>query len=385
MHLTDIVIKNLKAPEKGQKDYRDDSLPGFMCRVSQAGARTFYLMHGADRRRTALGKYPDVTLKMARSEAQRLLAEHTLGKHQAPRQTFLAALEAFLAFHAANNRASTTSEVRRILTKQFASLHRKQLADVTMHDITRITDRMIVGGYPSAATHAHMAVRNFLSWCARRRFLDRSPLEGLERPSKSTSRERVLSDDELRAVWKAADDCGQFGKIVKLLIATGQRRSEIGSMQFEWLDLENGTCTIPASVTKNRRPHTFPVGRGLLELRSPRLPGSGPYVFSARGSDGGKPFNSWSKAKASLDRKVAEHLGANTKLIPWTLHDLRRTYATNLQRLGIKLEVIEALLNHVSGTRAGIVGVYQKHRYEAEMREAVGTFERWFTLQINSG
>jgi integrase len=208
----------------------------------------------------------------------------------------------------------------------------------------------------------------------------------MEKPPLPKSRERVLTDDELRAVWKAAGKISvPFSQIVKFLIGTGQRRSEIGSMQFEWLDLENGTCTIPASVTKNRRPHTFPVGRGLLELRSPRLPGSGPYVFSARGSDGGKPFNSWSKAKASLDRKVAEHLGANTKLIPWTLHDLRRTYATNLQRLGIKLEVIEALLNHVSGTRAGIVGVYQKHRYEAEMREAVGTFERWFTLQINSG
>jgi integrase len=145
------------------------------------------------------------------------------------------------------------------------------------------------------------------------------------------------------------------------------------------------TICIPSTHTKNKRSHTFPIGSMCLSLLTQcSTKDTTSYLFPARGSKNSpKPFNGWSKAKAQLDKKVGDKL--SLPLQPWTLHDLRRTFATNLQRLSIKLEVIEALLNHVSGTRAGITGVYQRHRYEAEMREAANSYEAWFTKNIIGG
>ena len=146
-------------------------------------------------------------------------------------------------------------------------------------------------------------------------------------------------------------------------------------MRARWLDLAGNTCTFPSEITKNKKTHQLPIGVLSHALLAARLGTDSAFLFPARGSnEPSKPFNGWSKAKRALDAKAS--------IAPWTLHDLRRTHATNLQRLGIKLEVIEALLNHVSGSRAGIVGVYQRHRYEAEMREAVRVFDEWFSKVI---
>jgi len=365
MRLTDISVRNLPTPEKGQKDYRDEAFPGFLCRVSQGGTKTFVLVHGNERRRTTLGRYPIISLADARREAKRILAERTLGKHQAPRQSFKEALDVFLAHHEANNRPGTTSEVRRILTKQFASLHRHQLPDIATQDLTRITDRMMNDGRPSAANHAHMAVRNFLGWCARRQLLQHSPLEGLERPAGTPSRDRVLSDDELCAVWIATNAIkGHYAIIIKLLILTGQRRSEISNLRADYI-AGNSIC-LPNTMTKNKRAHAFPIGALSEGILTSNTTIGATVLFPARGKPD-QPFNGWSKAKKQLDQQA--------KIAAWTLHDLRRTFATGLQKLGVRIEVIEALLNHVSGTRAGIVGTYQRHRYEEEMRAAVELWE----------
>jgi integrase len=217
-------------------------------------------------------------------------------------------------------------------------------------------------------------------------------------------------------VWNAADAVeGHGGIIVKLLILTGQRRGEISSLQKSWIqnvydkescnkchDKEKSDCGVaqlvehsavnrvvagsspaaaaiclPTTITKNKRSHTFPLGNVACSILI-SYPSENSLLFPARGSTE-TAFNGWSKTKAQLDSKVRAN---SADLQPWTLHDLRRTYATNLQRLGIRLEVIEALLNHVSGTRAGIVGVYQRHQYEAEMREAVTQFDDWFAKVI---
>ena len=185
-------------------------------------------------------------------------------------------------------------------------------------------------------------------------------------------------------MWNAADQLGgAFCAIVKLLILTGQRRGEIGGLRTEYI--RGNTICLPSELTKNKRTHTFPVGKMARSILS-TLPITG-LLFPARGH-AGSPFNGWSKAKAALNTKIAISRGSEgdpRPLPPWTLHDIRRTYATNLQRLSVKLEVIEALLNHVSGTRSGIVGVYQRHAYEAEMRAAVETFEDWFRRIILAG
>jgi len=463
MRLTDIRLKALTPPEKGAKIYYCDSLQGFGVRVSQGGTKAFILATGKNRDRVTIGKYPIVGLAEAREVAKNLLAERQLGRHQSPKIALGAAIDLFTEQHVTNLAARTQQELTRLFTRYLPKLRTKKLADITTHDITAITDKAA----PSEGEQFPFACKTFFRWCVRRRLIPHSPLEGLELPSKWKPRERVLTDDELRAVWQASDDCGQFGTIVKLLILTGQRRSEIGSLQANWCSLTTGTTSklvhgavgehyqrageqkqvtadgeppplapshqsaadcelkesattgaqapsnssrhlletvaalfqpvicLPSTITKNKRSHTFPIGALAVSiLNSVTDISSACLMFPARGKED-SPFTGWSKAKAQLDKKInilQVDVGKepfsftltteNRKVDNWTLHDLRRTYATNLQRLGVKLEVIESLLNHISGTRAGIIGVYNRHRYEAEMREAVTTFEVWFNAAI---
>jgi integrase len=330
--------------------------------VSQAGTKAFILATGKNRDRTTIGRYPIVSLQDARKEALQLIGDRAGGKLHRTRMPFEDAIPLFVAEKTQKNRARTIVENERILRKYFVSLHRTNLPDITTPDITRILDKL--SDTPGSALHAFWTLRTFLRWCFKRGYFDRNPIERLDPPSRTVFRERVLTDDELCTVWQAADQTDhQFGAIVKLLILTGQRRSEIGSMQASYLT-DNQIC-LPSEITKNRRTHTFPIASTAAAILSSNITPSTTSIFPAKGQFD-QPFNGWSKAKAQLDQKA--------QIAPWTLHDLRRTYATGLQRLGVKLEVIEALLNHVSGTRAGIIGVYQRHHYRDEMREAV---ERW--------
>jgi integrase len=379
MRLTDMVVKNLPLPTTGQQDYRDESLPGFMCRVSQGGTKTFVLIHGMERRRTTIGRYPILGLADARAEAKRILAERTLSRHRPVRLRASVALPRFLAEKAGKNKASTLKITAGLIDNHRPRLLLKYLEDIRTDDVTEVTDKLLKKGQAGAAAHSFTAIRTFLRWCVKRRYLQHSPVEGLDKPGHDVSRERVLSDDELHTVWQAADELGShFGTIVKLLILTGQRRSEIGGLRTDYIQYIQ--ICLPKEITKNSRTHTFPIGSTALALISPRLHAAqnSKFLFSARGNEPA-PFSGWSKSKKRLDARIAIARGSEQEpspLPPWTLHDLRRTYATGLQKLGVKLEVIEALLNHVSGTRAGIVGVYQRHQYQEEMREAV---ERWET------
>ena len=370
MRLTEISLRNLPIPQRGQKSYGDETLPGFSCRVSQGGTRTFVLMHGRDRQLTTIGRYPVISLAEARAEAKRLLAEQTLGKRRPVRVAASEALTRFLGEQTQKNSAGTVKQTEALLRNHFPKLLLKSLEDVTTDDVTRVTDKLLEKEQPGAANHAFTAARTFLRWCVRRRYLQHSPIEGIELPAKAASRERVLTDDELKAVWSGARHIGYpFGTIVQLLILTGQRRTEIGSLQAGYL--VDDTISLPHGTTKNKKGHSFPIG-SLVKAALNTVPDlasltSDAFLFPAQGHREA-PFRGWSKSKVRLDTKA--------KIQPWTLHDLRRTFATNLQKLGVRLEVIEGLLNHVSGTRAGIVGIYQRHNFLPEMRVAIELWEK---------
>ena len=376
MRLTDKGVQSLKAPERGVKVYSDGTLTGFGVRCSQGGSRAYVLTRpGPSRTRVTIGKVGIITLADARVVARRMLAEETLGKHRPPRQTFAEALETFITTRKQRNRPKTAYETERLLQRYFKPLHGMQLEDIRAHHVTDITDDLSEQGLQSTAAHAHTAAHTFLRFCSQRHYIPFNPIADLEKPKAPASRERILSDDELRTVWYAADKIeGHFGAIVKLLILTGQRRSEIGSLRGDWLDLTNNTCSLPATITKNKRSHTFPVGKLALDVLSTLGFGYSKTddkcpLFPARGKPN-SPFNGWSKSKAQLDKLA--------KIEPWTLHDLRRTYVTTLQRLKVPLEVREALINHVSGqSRSGVAGVYNRHTYWDEMAEAVTHYEQW--------
>tara|TARA_R110000868_G_scaffold20217_1_gene85781 strand:- start:6533 stop:7168 length:636 start_codon:yes stop_codon:yes gene_type:complete len=193
------------------------------------------------------------------------------------------------------------------------------------------------------------------------------------------SRDRVINDDELKLILAHAfAEDSTFNNILLLLLLTGQRRNEIASLQSDGIDFKSKTITLPALVTKNKRPHTFPFGKmtemilkKALEKAEKRVPENAKQdapllLFPARGKD--TPFAGWSKAKPDFDK--------GCPVAHWTLHDLRRTCATNLAALGVPVHVTEKLLNHVSGTTSGIVAVYQRHAYIDEMREAIEAWEK---------
>jgi integrase len=355
---SDVFLRSLKPPEAGQVDYWDESFAGgcFGCRVSQGGSKTFILKK--DNRRHALGRYPHVPLAKAREAARLLLAERTLGKLRPHAISYTVAVERFIEEKKRSRRPRTYIEYERLLARlSFKSA----LSDITHQEAHRQLSRIEA---PSVYSHCLVVAKIFFNWCRRRNYVDRNPFDGLSQNDKKT-RDHVLTDDELKRVWKAANGSGTFGIIVKLLILTGQRRGEIAALRPEFFDA--AICTLPGTLTKNRREHSFPVG-ALCATVLPSARGREPtaLLFPARGEPE-HVFNGWSKSKRKLD----ELSGVRD----WTLHDIRRTFATNLAALGIAPHVVERLLNHSSGTISGVAAIYNRFQYMDEMRAAIALWE----------
>jgi integrase len=199
-------------------------------------------------------------------------------------------------------------------------------------------------------------------WAIEQGLCESNAVVGTGKAKEGGPRARVLSDAEIAAIWKAAPD-NSYGKIVKLLTLTAQRRDEIGSLGWSEIDTDEAVIALPAERTKNGRPHSLPLSASALAIlkAAPQVVGRNLVFGEGRGG-----FSGWSKAKAALD----EACGVKD----WTLHDLRRTAASGMARLGISLPVIEKVLNHVSGSFAGIVGVYQRHEFSEEKRAALNTW-----------
>jgi integrase len=199
-------------------------------------------------------------------------------------------------------------------------------------------------------------------------------MEGLAGPPAASARDRVLSDEELAALWQATGSIGHpFGPLFRLLILTGQRREEVAGMDWSELDRETASWLIRSYRTKNRKAQLVPLSGVAVEIvdklaDDQEWPRSG-YLFSTTGKT---PVSGFSKAKRRLDELMAELL--DERFSPWRAHDVRRTVATGLQRLGIRFEVTEAILNHVSGSRSGVAGVYQRYDWAFEKR---GALDAW--------
>ena len=260
------------------------------------------------------------------------------------------------------------------------------VSEITGHDIHQLIDEVRTRGVPGlerrrkgkselVAWVTLARVGRLFSWLVEQRVIEKNPCTGVSRPDTSTARERVLTDAELRWFWLACDELGEpFGPLLKLALLTGQRRNEVAGMTRAELSADGATWTLPASRTKNKRPHIVPLSRASQDLISSVhvIAGKPGYVFTTNGRS---HVSGWSKTKRRIDAKIAELAGQDVP--PWTIHDLRRTCAAGLQRLGVPLPVTERVLNYVSGSFAGIVGVYQRHEYAEERREAL---ERWAKL-----
>lgn len=273
---------------------------------------------------------------------------------------------------ALNLRESTAKENMRLLRRHFGHLENKRLEDITSADITRVLDGM--AKTPALLNAAFRSIRGFLNWCVRRGKLPHSPCEGMTLPVKPKSRDRLLSEAELGTVWHSAT-AYPFGTIVRLLILTGQRRGEIAGLRWDWIS--EHSITFPKHITKNGREHTIPIGNTTKQLIAdiPRLKDQ-PLLFPARGKD--TPYNGWSKGKKAFDADIAAYIQQerlNHTVEHWTLHDLRRTFATIHASIGTPIHITERLLNHATGTLTPIAAVYNRYSYFDEMKRAVEAYE----------
>ena len=385
--LTVRAIDTLAKPAT-RREVPDGLVNGLYLVLQPSGAKSWAVRYraadGRPRKYTIPGTYPAIDLKSARELAQSVLVEVAKGgdpaaakkaarsgaKAPADRDLVECVVDQFIERYAkANQKAETAAENRRLLVREVVGPWRgRRLGEVTRADVHELLDAVVDRGSPVAANRILAALRRMCNWAVERGIIAASPCDKVKPPTAEKSRDRVLSDDELRRLWAATDAIGwPSGPLVRLLLLTGQRRDEVGRMRWREVDLDAALWTIPKERAKNGQAHAVPLSAPALAiLRAlPRIDGgkgSTDYVFTTSGKT---PVSGYSNAKDALDRRMGEDTPA------WVLHDLRRTAATGMARLGVALPGIEKILNHTSGSFGGVVGVYQRHDYAAEKRHAL--------------
>lgn len=329
MRLTDITLRQLTV-ETGQKRYYDDSTPGFGVTVGKR-TKTFFVMRGQTRQLTTIGKYPEISLADARKQAKVLLT-------QTPTKTaptgLVATINAYLE--------DITPHVRPKTLKQYTN-YLKNAPDIPLANLSRDV-------LTTSSSHEVTSWKVFANWCIRNEHLTRNPFTFI--PVVYGSRDRVLSNDEIKLLWKY--DYPPFSDYLKLLLLTGQRRS-----QFTDFEIRGDTLFFPARIMKGKRDHTIPL-----------LPLARQYAESL------PPFNGWSKAKERLDKHVL--------IPPFVLHDARRTFSTICASLKIPIHVTEKILDHRTGSISGVSAVYNRYSFLEESRTALLTYETAIANLVNA-
>src|SRR6516165_8165411 len=243
------------------------------------------------------------------------------------------------------------------LRNHCSPLHRLRLDQIDRRKIAALLGEVETSCGPASRNRTRAGLSSFFSWCISEGLLETNPVAGTSKASQNGSRERVLTRDEMRALWRSLGD-DRFSDTVRLLLLTGQRRNEIGKLQWAEVNLTGKMIMLAPDRTKNSREHCVPLSAQALAIlaRQPRRNSSG-FVFSDKG------FQDWNRCKQLLDPRL--------QIAPWRIHDLRRTCATGMAELGVQPHIIEAVLNHVSGHKAGVAGIYNRARYEGEMRDAL--------------
>lgn len=367
LHLTDLAVKKLSLPESGQVTYWDDATPGFGLRLS-ARSKSYVVMYGEKRLLKTLGRHPDMSLSDARKQAKHFLASHQVNPNPEASFDYGAVLAEYLADCSKRLRASTMKGYAHYLGHiRFKGPIGDIRPSQVMAEIAKYTE------HRSSQNYAFTTFKVFFSWAVRRQYLKGNPLTALKRPNQTTSRERVLSEDEVKVLLKyTLANRDRFYDIVTLLLLTGQRKSEISHLR--WSEVEGATLNFPASRTKNKRTHQVPICAQALDAIE-TIEGGSTFVFGTKEQDA--PFNGWNRAQLRLLAK--------TGITHFTLHDLRRTFATMHAKLGTPVHVTERLLNHVSGTVSGVAAVYNRHSYQEEMRAAVERFGAFIRQMTGEG
>ena len=372
--LSDEFIGEISSPESGHLELRDFAVPGLRLRIKSTGIKSFVLRKrvGEHVRAIQIGHFNSANFLLADARARALAIlnsiENSRGRHASIENAEMLS-EAFERYRVAKSGMRSSKEVERVFRRHILPTFGDRLPQsISRSEITALIDRV---QSPSMARAVAAQLSAFFSWLMPRcDDLKSNPCHFAAKPRQNPSRARVLSDRELKALWQVLlVEKSVFATGARMLLLTLQRRGEVFGADCSEFDLDGSRWTIPACRTKNSRMHEVPLSTMAVELFRRQIGNrSKGKLFPAKGNPNGSA-SGFSKAWARIRRGVDESLGE--RVDRFTMHDIRRTGATGLQRLGTRTEITEALLNHVSGTRAGIVGVYQRHDFRHEKREAI--------------
>jgi integrase len=385
-------VAGLKLGGKSDAIFFDSTLPGFgyRLRLSADGKvkRTWIAQYrrAGGTRRVLIGSADVVSAEAARNAARKILGAAALGqdpqgdrieRREKDTLSFRKVAAEYLAAKQGSVRPRTLVEVTRYLTGgYFRSLHGVAIDKIGRREIAA---RLVIIKRESgnvAAAAARTAISSLFSWAMQMGYCETNPVIGTVEFTK-TNRERCLTDSELAAVWNACDGNDDHARIVRLLILTGCRRAEIGGMRWSEFDSERGTWTLPSERSKNAHAHTLPLPALAWNIINavPHM-AARDNLFGVRADDG---FTDWGRAKGFLDAK----LGGSVQ--EWRVHDLRRTLATRMADLGVQPHVVEQILNHQSGHKAGVAGTYNRSSYDREVRAALALWADHIRALVDGG
>jgi integrase len=364
--LTDAKIAALKPPAEGREEHRDNKVTGLRLRVGAGGTKAWIVRARAGDTviNKKLGTYPALKLAAARTAAERLLeAIARDGGTDAVDRTFGAVAEHWIEKVAKPKNDSWKLQQRRLEMHVLPAWQDRKIADIRRADVRELVEALEGDVLPNRVL---TLIKTIYRFALTRDWIDASPVEGIAKPNEEKERDRVLAMPELVSIWNAAAMLGYpFGPYTRLLALTAQRRTEVASMRWAEIDLEDATWTLAASDNKSDRKHLVPLSRPAVDVLK-AIPRFGEYVFT---TDGRTHISSYAKGKARLDAFTAV---TGDKLEPWRLHDLRRSAATHMVRLGVSEEVVGRVLNHAP--KGVTAKVYALHSYAPEKRSAL---DRW--------
>jgi integrase len=395
--LTAQSVGKLKPDPTRRRELADGLLPGLYLVLQPSGARSWAVRyrHAGRPRKLTLGTYPVLDLASARARAREVLQAVSLGRDPcdekraqqriareegSDRETVPSIVSLFLERHTRkNNKARSAEEVERIFRRYVVpAWEGRRIQEITRRDVVHLLDSIVDRGFPIAANRTLSHVRKLFNWCIDRSILDASPCVRIGAPAKERSRDRVLADNELQLLWHASDRVGvPFGSLLKMLILTGQRRDEVAGMRWSEIKENGQLWTIPGERTKNGTEHDVPLSQLACDVLAGLPRQRADFLFTTTGKT---PVSGYSAAKLRIDREIGrlaqettgcclEH-GAHAPQ-HWRVHDLRRTVASGMARLGVAVNVIEAVLNHRGGQVSGVSAIYNRHSYMGEKRRAL--------------
>jgi integrase len=390
MKLDSKTVAALKLGGKTDAIHFDEAMPGFGYRLRLgSGGKVLrswivqYKRAGADRR-IKLGSAEVLSAEAARAAAKKLLAKVALGEDPARERadrrgkdalTMRSQVDEYLTIKARQVRPKTLHSVTRYLTgPYFKPLHAMAIDQVSRKDVASRLVAIARAHSDIVAGRARDTLSAFFVWALQSGLCESNPVIGTPAPKIGKPRERVLNDTELAAIYRSCGD-DDYGRILRLLILTGCRRSEIGGLTWSEINFERGTFTVSAERSKNGRPHTLPLMPLALDIIKSVPPlVSRDHLFGARSERG---FSGWAEGKQAID--------ARSGVRNFVVHDIRRSVATRMADLGVQPHVIEQILNHVSGHKSGVAGIYNRSPYEREARAALALWADHVRTLVEGG